>query len=277
MVAFTSGGPIDETNARAAAEFVEFAREDGGVDAAEPGDDSAAASPLDGAAGELLPEIAARQTNPAAGAATDVPESAAGEPGAERGDDAGSDRAAPADDAAATEPAGSTLVLLDTSEGMDLDAVRGALTPLLDRAIDGEGRRVALWNYSSPMSRAYQPGASQRPFRRGRRGPVGGGAGATRHRRRAMDGVRRASGRPVAGRIRRRRRAWYTGADATGVMPVPQSTASPRPRMTARCASTWSSSARTPRAATRCPGPATAARSASPARSAAALVAAMGL
>ncbi|HJG56073.1 MAG TPA: hypothetical protein K8V57_00115, partial [Corynebacterium xerosis] len=152
MVAFTSGGPIDETNARAAAEFVEFAREDGGVDAAEPGDDSAAASPLDGAAGELLPEIAARQTNPAAGAATDVPESAAGEPGAERGDDAGSDRAAPADDAAATEPAGSTLVLLDTSEGMDLDAVRGALTPLLDRAIDGEGRRVALWNYSSPMS-----------------------------------------------------------------------------------------------------------------------------
>lgn len=152
MVAFTSGGPIDETNARAAAEFVEFAREVGGVDAAEPGDDSAAASPLDGAAGELLPEIAARQTNPAAGAATDVPESAAGEPGAERGDDAGSDRAAPADDAAATEPAGSTLVLLDTSEGMDLDAVRGALTPLLDRAIDGEGRRVALWNYSSPMS-----------------------------------------------------------------------------------------------------------------------------
>lgn len=35
---------------------------------------------------------------------------------------------------------------------MDIGAVRTALTPLLDRAIDGEGRRVALWNYSSPMS-----------------------------------------------------------------------------------------------------------------------------
>ncbi|MFD8879301.1 hypothetical protein [Corynebacterium xerosis] len=126
MVAFTSGGPIDETNARAAAEFVEFAREDGGADADDPGDGP---GPLDGAAGEILPDIAARVTDPTAGAPTEAPEQPA-----------------------ATEPAGSTLVLLDTSSGMDIGAVRTALTPLLDRAIDGEGRRVALWNYSSPMS-----------------------------------------------------------------------------------------------------------------------------
>ncbi len=126
MVAFTSGGPIDETNARAAAEFVEFAREDGGADADDPGDGP---GPLDGAAGEILPDIAARGTDPTAGAPTEAPEQPT-----------------------ATEPAGSTLVLLDTSSGMDIGAVRTALTPLLDRAIDGEGRRVALWNYSSPMS-----------------------------------------------------------------------------------------------------------------------------
>lgn len=147
MVAFTSGGPIDETNARAAAEFVEYAREEGGVDAEAPGDgsDGSATGPLDGAAGEILPEVAARTTDPAAGADTGVPGETPGSEGAE-GEGTGDDAAA------ATEPAGSTLVLLDTSEGMDLEAVRSALTPLLDRAIDGEGRRVALWNYSSPMS-----------------------------------------------------------------------------------------------------------------------------
>ncbi|MFD5868741.1 vWA domain-containing protein [Corynebacterium sp. NPDC060344] len=160
MIAFTSGGPIDENYARAAAEFVEFAREDGGVDADAP--DEGAASPLDGLAGEILPEIAARDTDPTAGAGLPggADEDAAGGPdgggdgdgsGDARGDGA-DDRGGAGDDAAATEPAGSTLLLLDTSEGMDLGAVRGALGPLLDRAIDGEGRRVALWNYSSPMS-----------------------------------------------------------------------------------------------------------------------------
>lgn len=140
MVAFTSGGPVNEVNARAAAEFVKYARKNG-VDADAPGDgdDETAAGALDGAAGEILPDVAARDTDPFAGIDAEDSDS----------DGAGDDSDG---DAATTEPAGSTLVLLDTSEGMDLDAVREALTPLMDRAIDGEGRRVALWNYSSPLS-----------------------------------------------------------------------------------------------------------------------------
>lgn len=131
MVAFTSGGPINEVNARAAVEFVKYARKNG--------DDETAAGALNGAAGEILTDVAARGTDPFAGIDAEDPDS----DGAAEDSDG---------DVTTTEPAGSTLVLLDTSEGMDLDAVRMALTPLMDRAIDGEGRRVALWNYSSPLS-----------------------------------------------------------------------------------------------------------------------------
>lgn len=124
LVAFGSGGPIDETMARAGADFVKWARKSGGAGDAAAGPEQP--GPLGGVVGEILPGIAAHRSDPGAG--TTAPE----EP-------------APA-------PAGSTLVLLDTSEGVDLDAVRGALDPLLGPAGTGDGRRVALWNYSSPMS-----------------------------------------------------------------------------------------------------------------------------
>ncbi len=144
MVAFTSGGPIDETNARAAADLVKFARKNG-VDADGPdGGGEGAAGPLAGPAGEIVPGVAARKTDPGAGAPIDSPAPAPeGAPGGDPG-------AAPP--APAIEPAGSTLVLLDTSAGVDLEPVRATLTPLLGQAAEGEGRRVALWNYSSPMS-----------------------------------------------------------------------------------------------------------------------------
>ncbi|WP_295624479.1 vWA domain-containing protein [uncultured Corynebacterium sp.] len=143
VAAFTSGGPIDETAARAAAEFLDFVHDSDDAGDSEAGD-SAADSPLNGPAGTIVDDLADRTTDPMA-------EPPAGTPGA---GPAPTDPTSPADpaDAADVAPAGSTLVLLDTSTDMNLDAVRESLMPLLDRAIDGEGRRVALWNYSSPVS-----------------------------------------------------------------------------------------------------------------------------
>lgn len=149
MVAFTSGGPIDETAARAAAEFIDFAKDnaaDGsgsGSDSGAGDDTGSAASPLEGAAGAILPDLAARQSNPLAEPPAPGPAEAAGPGAATPG--------ATAAPGAAAAP-GSTLVLLDASTATDLPAVREAIIPLLDRAADGEGRRVALWNFSSPVS-----------------------------------------------------------------------------------------------------------------------------
>lgn len=132
LVSFASGGAIEENAARAAKDFVEWAR-DNGADAPEP-----ETSPLDGTAMNLFAEAAARPTGPAASLAPEP-----GAPGAGiGGPDAGAVAAAP----------GSSLVLLDTSEGVDLPAVTGALLPLFDAASEGEGRRVALWNFSSPVT-----------------------------------------------------------------------------------------------------------------------------
>src|SRR5699024_2184188 len=139
VVAFASGGAVEENAARAAADFVGWAG-DNGASADAPD-----ASPFEGPAAELLADAEARESgrfvpNPDAGGAE---EGADGEQPADRPDPRD-------DDAAPAEGPGSALVLVDTSESMDLPAVTGPLTPLLAEAAEGEGQRVAVWNYSSP-------------------------------------------------------------------------------------------------------------------------------
>lgn len=141
VVAFASGGAIEENAARAAADFVGWAG-DNGASADAPD-----ASPFEGPAAELLADAEARESgrfvpNPDAGGAED---GADGEEPADRSDPRD-------DDAAPAEGPGSALVLVDTSESMDLPAVTGPLTPLLAEASEGEGQRVAVWNYSSPQT-----------------------------------------------------------------------------------------------------------------------------
>lgn len=132
MVSFASGGAIEENSARAAADFVEWAARNG-ASAGDPG-----SSPLQGPAAELLADAEARETGRFV---TDpVP-----------GPGGGTDQVADRDNGPAEGP-GSALVLVDTSEGVDLPGIVGQLTPLLARASEGEGQRVAVWNYSSPQT-----------------------------------------------------------------------------------------------------------------------------
>ncbi|MBV7295508.1 hypothetical protein KRX51_06185 [Corynebacterium sp. TAE3-ERU12] len=127
VVAFGSGGPIDEPTARAAKSFTDFA-------AQRLAADDTTISPIGPTGAQALavmPDLARLQTDPYAG--NQDPAQAAGD-----------------------APAGSTVLLVDTSTEVDIDALRPQLVPVIEEAGTGAGRRVALWNFSSPQSPGVQ-------------------------------------------------------------------------------------------------------------------------
>lgn len=128
VIALGSGGPVSEDSARAAADFISFIEDHELVS-----DNSDAASPSGPQAERaeaLVSSLANIETDPFAG----INDGSQDTPVTEAAD------------------AGSTLVLVDSSTDVNLDELRGALDPLLEEAGTGDGKRVALWNYSSPQS-----------------------------------------------------------------------------------------------------------------------------
>ncbi|WP_027020540.1 substrate-binding domain-containing protein [Corynebacterium sputi] len=128
VIALGSGGPVSEDSARAAADFISFIEDHELV--ADDSDATSPSGPQAERAAALVPALANIETDPFAGI-----------------DDGSQDTPV-----APVAGAGSTLVLVDSSTDVNLDEVRGALDPLLEEAGTGDGKRVALWNYSSPQS-----------------------------------------------------------------------------------------------------------------------------
>ncbi|MEJ5919918.1 hypothetical protein [Corynebacterium sp. H78] len=141
IVTFGSGGMMDELTSRAGADFASFAERHGA-----DGEKSHGAT-VAGSVKQAVTALNLIKTNPMAIA-----------PGQTGGTSFG-----------AAETPGSTLVLLDASESVDLGAVTAALRPALDKAVEkptqadapSSLRRVAVWNYSSPQTDGIYTGVRQ--------------------------------------------------------------------------------------------------------------------
>ncbi|WP_448850703.1 hypothetical protein [Corynebacterium sp. 335C] len=166
VVSFGAGGGVDELTARAGADFVRFLSEQSpaGVDPAGATDGppevwASPAGPQAERASGIQGAVAAVPADPAGLSPAPVNPEAPAAPNApvDPNAPAGPQAPAPADQPAAAPvagdhaPAGSALVLLDASAASDVPAAREALHPLLAPADEGD-RRVALWNFSSPVN-----------------------------------------------------------------------------------------------------------------------------
>lgn len=127
IVAFGSGGPITENVARASADFAKFAEQ------SDLANTDSHESSMKGTSLDLLPVLAGMKTDPQA-----LPGS----------NPSSANAAAPA----AMNGPGSSLVLVDASETVDIPAIARTVSPLLADAARDAGHRVAVWNYSSPQT-----------------------------------------------------------------------------------------------------------------------------
>lgn len=131
IIAFGSGGPIDEMTARAAEDFSNFASSHGADGPA------LADSALSAGAEENFKILSAMKTDPFA-----LPPA----PGQQGQPGSGSPQSAQA-----PAPTGSNLLLFDVSDGINAPALVSAAQPEIEAVADageGTGARVAVWDYS---------------------------------------------------------------------------------------------------------------------------------